>query len=300
LNSILQPLRAGRFRHVVFSSGSGGRRPVDFTLSPAPRLQPPAQFNRHEAAFVSELFETAGLDFRAYRIETLHRRLPAALRTLHATSLTHARQILHQDAGARCAALSAMVIGVTSFFRDEPVFDYLTFHALPSLLGNAKQLRIWSAGCSDGEELYSIAILLDQLKMLDGAYLLGTDCRHDAIARAREGAYHESDAKGICAPWLKQYFAREKDCIRICPRLISATQWKCADVVSVGEPGCWDMILCRNMGMYLKPECAGRLWNRFEHQLRPGGYLVLGKAERPVGTTRLSAVAPCVYRRDRG
>ena len=65
------------------------------------------------------------------------------------------------------------------------------------------------------------------------------------------------------------------------------------------EPGQWDVILCRNMAMYLAPEAAAALWRNLDSLLRPGGILVLGKAERPTGT-RLSMIAPCVYRRDRG
>jgi chemotaxis methyl-accepting protein methylase len=70
--------------------------------------------------------------------------------------------------------------------------------------------------------------------------------------------------------------------------------------LSTDEPGHWDLILCRNLGMYLKADLAGQLWNRLARALRPGGWLVLGKAERPMGASILSAVSPCLYRRDRG
>jgi chemotaxis methyl-accepting protein methylase len=59
------------------------------------------------------------------------------------------------------------------------------------------------------------------------------------------------------------------------------------------------LILCRNLTMYLRPEVAGRVWEALEHALRPGGFLVLGKAERPIGARRLGVVAPCIFRRDR-
>ena len=82
--------------------------------------------------------------------------------------------------------------------------------------------------------------------------------------------------------------------------LRTAVQWRTADVMRVQEPGVWDLILCRNMAMYLRPEASGKLWDLFERALRPGGYLVMGKAERPANARRLSPVGPCVFRRDRG
>jgi chemotaxis methyl-accepting protein methylase len=82
--------------------------------------------------------------------------------------------------------------------------------------------------------------------------------------------------------------------------LRSAVQWRTSDVTQVHEPGAWDLILCRNMAMYLRSCAAAQLWRAMEASLRPGGFLVLGKAERPAGAKRLSAIAPCIYRRDRG
>ncbi len=71
------------------------------------------------------------------------------------------------------------------------------------------------------------------------------------------------------------------------------------NALTTPEPCGWDMILCRNMSIYLQPATAVRLWHVLENCLRPGGYLVLGKAERPLGCTRLVPVSPCIFRRDR-
>jgi len=274
-------------------------------LGVAPGLSEPAircdggeQLSPEQYAFVSYLFGAAGLDARAYRTETLRRRICACLRALGASSPRGARQALEQDPSLVPAAMSAMVIGVTSFFRDERVFDHLTYHVLPNLITAGKPLRIWSAGCSDGEELYSVAMLLAELQALDRAYLLGSDIRSEALARARAAAYEEAALKDVPSPWIEKYFTRDKsNRWRLAPSLVSAAHWRRGNLLAVHEPGPWDLILCRNMAMYVKPEYAGGLWNRLEDLLRPGGYLVLGKAERPIGATRLDAVAPCVYRR---
>jgi chemotaxis protein methyltransferase CheR len=301
--AIVHRLRAGRFRHVVFASGLGARRALDFGASAAgPHEQQSSRgkLSADESSFVRWLFRRGSLDVRHYRTETLHRRLAACLRALRASDVRDAKAMLVRDESLVPTALSAMVIGVTSFFRDSSVFDYLTVHVLPYLRKAEKPARIWCAACSDGDELYSVAMLLEELGLLDGVYLLGTDCRSDAIRRARLGSYDANSVRDVPAPWLEKYFVKAGNQYEISKKLRNVVQFRTADMVEICEPGWWDVILCRNAAMYLRPESAGRLWERYEQILRPGGHLVLGKAERPVGSTRLSAVSPCIYRRDRG
>jgi chemotaxis methyl-accepting protein methylase len=193
-----------------------------------------------------------------------------------------------------------MVIGVTSFFRDASVFDHLTYTVLPALPRTPRgHPRVWSAGCSDGEEIYSVAMLLAEMNLLGGTYLLGTDCRPQAVARARAGRYEHRAMRDVPLAWQRNYFEGDGDAhARLRCEVRSAVQWRTGDVTRLCEPGAWDLILCRNLTMYLRLDVAGRIWSAFEDALRPGGFLVLGKAERPIGAQRLGLVAPCIYRRD--
>jgi len=142
--------------------------------------------------------------------------------------------------------------------------------------------------------------VLAEMELLSGAVLLGSDCRSEAIKAARDGCYSAAAIKTVPTPWREKYFTEDSGRWRISDALRAATQWRRGDVTQVQEPGTWDVILCRNMAMYLRPAVTNRLWEQLELGLRPGGFLVLGKAERPLGSSRLSAVAPCIYRRDRG
>ena len=85
----------------------------------------------------------------------------------------------------------------------------------------------------------------------------------------------------------------------MCPALRLAARWRTADVLAGPVPGPWDLILCRNLAIYLQPDANARLWAGLESALRPGGFLVTGKAERPAGpaAARLRAAGPCVYRK---
>ncbi len=252
-----------------------------------------------EEAFVRWLFKEGGLDLQKYRMRTLKRRIPACLRTLSACNFTDARRVVQQKPALLAPAISTMVIGVSSFFRDWQVFEQLRNELLPQLFKGRYGLAIWCLGCSDGHELYSVAMMLAEMKMLQRCHLLGTDCRADAIKRARAGVFDQGAIKSVPPNLLTKYFIHQEAQWRVIPALRDAIHWRRADVLTLHEPGVWDLILCRNMTMYLAPETSAALFPRLEMSLRPGGALVLGKAERPLAAGHLSTVGPCIYRRDR-
>ena len=307
---------AGRFRHVVFPHSVGGygraldlapRRP--HPSEPVPRAAAfPEPLSPDGEAFLRWLLAHAGLRFDDYKPETLARRLPAclrALRAVRAASPSHARSLLRRSPDALPAALDALLIGVTGFFRDEPVFESLASRTLPDLLdrlsqvGRTRPLRVWSAGCSEGAELYTVAILLAESGALAAGpvELLGTDCRPEALARAAAGSFDAQAVRAVPRPLLDRYFEADGTRYRVAPALRAACAWRRADVLGAPEPGAWDLVLCRNVAIYLQPEAAAALWAALAAAVRPGGALVLGKAERPLGVRELACDGPCVYRR---
>jgi chemotaxis methyl-accepting protein methylase len=304
--------RGARYRHVVFKSGTG-RRVVNLAPGGARSLCAPhapsasvfgpplPRLTATERVYIDWLLGAAGLDPGTYREETLRRRLPACLRAVRADGVIEARRRLTADPSLVPAAVGTLLIGVTSFFRDEQVFADLARAVVPALRRGAGHPRVWSAGCSEGQELYSVAMLLDEAGLLRGATLLGTDCRSRAVAAAREGRYPQDGRalRDLPPARRRKYIEADQNDQqhRVCRALRGAIQWRSGDVTRVVEPGGWDLILCRHVAMYLRPEVAARLWLALEAALRPGGFLVLGKAERPVGPARLTCVAPCIYRR---
>jgi chemotaxis methyl-accepting protein methylase len=291
---------APEFRHIRFRGAIARER---FVLEHDPclgREQDSAPLSEDEEGFLRFLFKEAGLDLYKYRLRTLKRRIGACLRVLHANNFIDARRVVQQKPALLPAAISTMVIGVSSFFRDGPgLWEVLRSQIIPALLKGRYGLAIWCAGCSDGQELYSLAMMLAEMKLLQRCHLLGTDCRADAIKRARAGQYDAAAIKSIPGDVLGRYFEEKEASWRVKPAIRDAIHWRRADVLTLHEPGVWDMILCRNMTMYLSPEASGALFPRLEMSLRPGGILVLGKAERPSAASHLASVGPCIYRRER-
>lgn len=307
--------QAACFRHVVFPDSIGGfghalnAAPQDSIVAdpchPAPPPAFPPPLSPAAESFVRWLFIRAGLRFSHYKPETLARRLPACLRAVRAASPMEARRALRRRTDLLGPALEALLIGVTSFFRDEGVFSALRRRVLPELVrrwrsrGADQPLRVWSAGCSSGAELYSVALLLlDQGALWpERCELLGTDCRGDAVAGAAAGVFEPAAMKGVPRELFREFFVCDNDHFRVRHDVRSAVRWRRGDALAAPEPGPWDLVLCRNLAIYLQPAAATRLWCTLAASLRPGGVLVVGKAERPVGVAGLAPDGPCVYRR---
>lgn len=290
---------SNKYAHVVFARSFSGRLAVRGDRSPPPRRADGSAplFNAHAAEFLDWLFSRGGLDWRMYRPETLERRLASCVRSLRVQSLDEARRLIEREPARLDDALNSMLIGVTSFFRDPRVFDDLAAAVLPPLIANRGALYAWSAGCSDGAELYSLAMLLEQRGWLGGSYLLGTDCRAGALRLAKAGRYESAAVKHVSPQWRARFLEPDIDGWQVRRPLRQAVRWRQANLLAGLEPGLWDLILFRNTAIYLRTEVSDRLWKQLEGALRPGGVLVLGKAERPTGAKRLEPLAPCIYQR---
>jgi chemotaxis methyl-accepting protein methylase len=238
----------------------------------------------------------AGLDAAAYRAQTLHRRLPACLRGLKVRSTRAARELVEQEPGLVPTVVSSLLIGVTEFFREPDVFDRVRTHICPALADRKPPLRIWSAACSTGAELYSMAVLLADSGLLERSFLLGTDCRGDAIENAKLGLYNAAALSSVPDAARRRYFERAGPRWRPVEALRGRTRWKAANLLAGVEHGPWDIILWRNAAIYLKPERAESIWRRLASVLAAEGVLIVGKAERPPKDLGLKHVGRCTYR----
>jgi chemotaxis protein methyltransferase CheR len=141
------------------------------------------------------------------------------------------------------------------------------------------------------------AILLDEIGLLPGADLRGIDCRHSAIARAREGVFEEPEVEGMDLDLLRRYLFVEGKGFRTCEKIRRSISWEVGDLLEAPLGRDWDLVLCRNIMIYLEPDRAADGWGRLAAALRPGGHLVAGKAERPPAGLGLSRVGSCISMR---
>lgn len=264
---------------------------------PACVLRPAVPAVEGAEEFFQKLFAAAGLPVQAYRSSALNRRVPACLRFLRARDLNAAWRKLEAQPELIAPTVGVVLLGVTEFCRDRMVFDQLRQVANGPLADLRRPLRVWSAACSDGHELYSVAILLNEAGLLVGSELLGTDCRSEAIRRAEAGEFTPEALGKLDDDWRCRHFVASGRGWRATEWLGRSIRWRQADLLRRAEAGPWDMILWRNMAIYLDPAAASRVWAALTTELAPGGFLVTGKADHPPRFPGLRKVGPCIYRK---
>ena len=227
-------------------------------------------------------------DFTEYKQGTLQRRIERRMTAAQIGIEDFGRYaaLLRKDPRELDLLASDCLINVTSFFRDPVVFHYLEAEILPALVTRLlpdRTLRIWVAGCSTGEETYSLAILCReaiaaaqcQVKL----QVFASDVDPGAVAQAREGLYPASIAADVSAARLKGFFCREEDGYRILPELRGAVVFTVQDVLSDPPFSRLDLVSCRNLLIYLRPEAQARVISLLHFALRDRGVLLLGGAE---------------------
>lgn len=240
-------------------------------------------------------------DFRLYKPGTLQRRIVQrmAMAGLQADAMDRYIEFLRNDARGLDLLARDVLINVTSFFRDANVFDLLAERIVPDLVSSHtadRPLRLWIAGCSTGEETYSLAILFrEQILAAQRNIKLqvfASDVDADAVASAREGIYPRTIAADVSAARLERFFSKVDQGYKVLPELRAAVVFTVQDVLADPPFSRLDMVSCRNLLIYLRPEAQARVVTLFHFALREGGILLLGSSETPGnGDGRFEAIS---------
>jgi len=247
------------------------------------------QVSGDDACLLNAILSPTGMAVHNLRPAPLARRIHAVLRAVRACDARQALALVEQSAEAHRRALSALLIGHTLAFRDESVFQSLRRFVIPRL--DARP-RVWSIGCSRGLELLSVALLLEE-RAISPSTVRASDLRQlDPLSDAtlvRDFAAAVPDEFAELAARATPAWVRSQ---------LQAIDWRRENALTAHLDGSWDLILCRNLAIYLEADSAARLWQRLAAALKPGGFLVVGKAERPV-VSGLHRCGPCIYKRPR-
>ena len=199
----------------------------------------------------------------------------------------------------------------TYFMREPEHFEYFKTVILPYLESTVRDhdIRIWSAGCSSGEEPYTIAMIMDEYfgsrKSQWDCKILATDISMKVLTRAKEGVYHTDGLSDIPPEWKARYFrphgadAHGAEALEIVPAIrneVVFREFNLMDPIVYKRP--FDLIFCRNVMIYFEGPTKNALVSRFYDVTKPGGWLFIGHAESiPRDATRYQYVKPAVYRR---
>jgi len=224
---------------------------------------------------LSELERACGLPLTSFRPEHVSEQVARACQRVSVADERGLARTLRADPLERKRFRRSIAISHAAMFRDPEQFALLERDVLPRLLAGGGRVSVWSAGCSDGSELYTLGLILERLNALDRALLLGSDLLDENLSVARAGAFD-----GV------------SDALR------ARARWERRDLAADGPPpGRWRLVLCRNVAIYLAPEARQRVYATLTAALARRGVLLLGRSERLLDAAALGlrAIGPHAY-----
>ncbi|MFG3253658.1 CheR family methyltransferase [Streptomyces sp. NPDC048172] len=232
------------------------------------------------------LRDARGFDFTGYKRSTLGRRIRKRMADIEVTSYADYRDRLEANSEEFSFLFNTILINVTSMFRDPDAWTFLEHEVLPELLaqsGADEEIRVWSAGCSSGEEAYSLAMMfaesLGEDEALNRVKIYGTDVDEEALRTARSGLYPAKVLERLAPELRERYFEKNGAQYSFRSDLRRRVIFGRHDITRDAPISRLDLLVCRNTLMYFNVEAQTQIVDRYNFALRPGGYLFLGKAE---------------------
>ena len=248
-------------------------------------------------AIVEYIRQEREVDFSVFRATMLERRIEKRLHDVRCANLDDYLALLHDTPEELDHLFDILTINVSRFFRNTLAFAFLAERVLPAILAqkrdtHGESLRVWSAGCAAGEEPYSVAMLLKELLHKDSLplplNLFATDIDEQALQRAEAGTYSFDSVKDMPHMYVKTYFTVQANSYVIAPeirKLVDFSRYDLLGSKTYAPPdsvfGDFDLVLCRNVLIYVQPEFHERIFDKLYRALASGGYLMLGEAEAP-------------------
>ncbi|WP_329400300.1 CheR family methyltransferase [Streptomyces melanogenes] len=230
--------------------------------------------------------DARGFDFTGYKRSTLARRIHKRMTDVGIRSYPDYQDLLETNTDEFSALFNTILINVTSFFRDPEAWTLLQHEVVPELLTTLdpeQEIRVWSAGCSSGEEAYSLAMMFSEAlgveECLNRVKIYATDVDEEALREARSGLYTPKSLESLPSDLREKYFEQNSAQFSFRPDLRRRVIFGRHDITRDAPISRLDLLVCRNTMMYFNVEAQTQIVDRFHFALRPGGFLFLGKAE---------------------
>src|SRR5512143_3721422 len=247
-------------------------------------------------ALLDYLRTSRGFDFSVYKPTTLTRRIAKRLQAVGAVDYQEYIDHLEVHPEEFTALFNTILINVTSFFRDQAAWEYLRRELVPRIAagnGGDPGIRVWSAGCSSGEEAYSLAMTFCEVLGLEDfrrrVKIYATDIDEDALVQARQGRYARKDLDPVPKEWQEAFFEADPRGAVVKADLRRSVVFGRHDLVRDAPISHMDLLVCRTTLMYFNAETQAQVLSRFHFALKDEGFLFLGKAEMALASARMFA-----------
>ena len=249
--------------------------------------------------FLENLRRSLNIDLSGYKRPQMERRINTLMRTLRQPDYDSFITTMKTDRRIFERFIEHLTINVSEFFRNGPQWDVFQEKILPMLLAQTGSLKIWSAGCSTGEEPYTLAMILTELAGKGNHTILATDFDDRVLKKAVAGVYSKRAAAGVPEPYLNKYFVPVGDDYRVRGELTRMITFRMHNLLRDPFPTQVDLIVCRNVVIYFTEETKRQLYKKLYGALRPGGILFMGSTEQVIQAREIGfdPVANFFYRK---
>lgn len=245
--------------------------------------------------FIANFERISKIDLTFYKRPQMERRIKSFMRSAEVKDYEEFICVLRENRDVLERFVLHITINVSEFFRNNNHWQKLSTDIIPDLIKQRNRIKVWSAGCSTGEEAYSLAILaLENNLPLDGK-ILATDIDKGVLEKADIGLYSKKAVENVPAVYLKKYFTEQGDFYRINDKIKNMVTFKRQDLLKdIFDKG-FDLILCRNVVIYFTEDSKNILYKKFSDALRAGGILFIGSTEQIFQAKELGLLSIAIF-----
>lgn len=233
--------------------------------------------------FKSNIYSLTKIDLNAYKENQMRRRIDSLITKNNILSYDSYVELLRADKEKFQQFVNFLTINVSEFYRDPIHWKYLDTHIIPGLVHRfGKNLKIWSAACSTGNEPYSLVMACSRHIPLGQIRVVATDIDKQVIEAAQVGLYNEKSIAGVPADFKRRYFTKVGDSYQISKAIKACVEFKEHNLLRDAYPAGYHLIVCRNVLIYFTEAARDEVYKKFNRSLVKDGVLFIGSAEQMI------------------
>lgn len=236
--------------------------------------------------FKSKVLTLTGIDLNAYKENQMKRRIDALIKKNGCNNYESYVQVISKDKEKFEDFVTYLTINVSEFFRNPTQWQTLEKDVIPMLLGKSKNLKIWSAACSTGDEPYSLAMLLSKFVPLSQIQILATDIDKEILSKAQKAEYTKKYVENVPSDLKAKFFVQEGDSYKIKDELKRCITFKQHNLLKDPYPQHMDLIVCRNVLIYFTEDAKDQIYHKFSESLKQESILFVGSTEQIIGSQK--------------
>ena len=242
--------------------------------------------------FKKAVYDLTKIDLNAYKEKQMKRRIDTLIGKYDVKGYDGFAELIKKDREALDAFVTYLTINVSEFFRNVDQWNLMDKEMVPELMSKfGKNLKIWSAACSTGDEPYTIVMLLSKHMPLNQVSILATDLDAVVLAKAKAAIYDKKEVAGVPADFKTKYFTETEDGkMKVSDEIKSRVTFKQSDLLRDPYPKDLHLIVCRNVLIYFTEEAKDEIFRKYYDSLAPGGILFIGSTEQIINYKEIGFV----------